>query len=209
MDILIMSLDILITIVKYVIENGVAIASLAGVAIAVYEVESWKREYTFKRNSELLEDAKYLFYQAEHAITYLRNGFILSHELQGFEFPPELEDGYSKELYKYTYTIRKRFDEKQHIFDKLDAIEPRFRARFGNESITPFGSMKEKVKELLLAASGYSMKGLNKEEVSKIRRIIWKDYNSQFEEGDTFGDAISKIIEDFDKLCRDKIKRNK
>lgn len=204
-----MSLGILIAVVKYIVENAGAIATLAGVAIAYSGLRMWKREYTFKRNSELIEDAKVLFYQAEHAITYLRNGFILSHELQDFEFPPELEDGYSKELYKYTHTIRKRFDEKQHIFDKLDAIEPRFRARFGNESITPFDSMKEKVKELLLAASGYSMKGLNKEEFSKIRRIIWKDYNIQFADGDVFGNAISKIVEDFDKLCRDKMAVNK
>lgn len=209
MDILIMSLNVLITIGQHVFENAGAIAILAGVAIAFYGLETWKREYRFKRNSELLEDAKVLFYEAEHAIAYLRNGFIFTDELKDFEFPLELEDDYSKEKYKYTYNIQKRFDEKQYIFNKLYAIELRFRARFGESSITSFSSMKEKVKELLLAANRYSIKGLNKEEIIEIQKIIWKDYYSKSKEGDTFGDAISKIVEDFDKLCRDKIKRNK
>lgn len=200
-----MSLGVLIAIGQHVIENAGAIATLAGVAIAFYGLETWKREYRFKRNSELLEEALVLFYQAEHAIAYMRSGSIFSDELQDFEFPSELEDGYSKEKYKYTYTIRKHFDEKQYIFNKLYAIELRFRARFGKESITAFTSMKEKVKELLLAASRYSIKDLNKEEISEIQKTIWKDYYSKSKEGDTFGDAISKIVEDFDKLCRDKI----
>jgi len=201
-----MILNVLMAIVKHVIENAGAIATLAGVAIAFYGLESWKREYRFKRNSELLEEALVLFYQAEHAIAHLRNGFILSSELQNFEFPPELEDGYSKEKYKYTHTIQKRFDEKQHIFDKLYAIELRFRARFGEGSITTFNSMKEKVKELLLAANMYSIKNLSKEKISEIQKIIWKDYNKLSKEGDVFGDAIDKIVEDFDKLCRQKLR---
>ncbi len=209
MDILTMSLDVLMAIGKYIIENAGAIAALVGVVIAFYGLETWKREYRFKRNSELLEEALVLFYQAEHAIAYLRNIFIVSNELQDFEFPSELEDGYSKEKYKYTYTIRRRFDEKQSIFNKLYAIELRFRARFGIESITAFNSMRDKVKELLITASRYSIKGLDKEEIVEIQKIIWKDYNIQFKDGDTFGDAINKIVEDFDKLCRSKIKKNK
>jgi len=209
MDVIIMSLDVLIAIGKHVIENAGAIATLSGVAIAFYGLKSWKREYRFKRNSELLEDAKVLFYEAENAISYLRYGFILDIDLRDFKFPPEMDEGYVKEKYKYTYTIQKHFDEKLHIFNKLYAIALRFRARFGEDSITAFSSMKEKVKELLLAANRYSMKGLNKEEINAIQKIIWKDYNMLSKEGDTFGDAISKIVEDFDKLCRDKIKMNK
>jgi hypothetical protein len=199
-DILAKSLDVLITTGKYIIENAGAIATLAGVFIAYSGLNTWKREYIFRRNSELIEEAKVLFYQAERAMAYFRNGFILKQELQ-FEFPPELEDGYSKELYKYTYAIQKRFDEKQNIFEKLDAIELRFRARFGSNSVKPFISMKEKVKELLLAAGRYSIEGLKKEDMNAIKKIIWKDYK----EGDIFGDAISRIVEDFDKLCSDKI----
>ena len=205
-----MSLDVLIAIGKHIIENAGAIATLVGVAIALYGLRRWKIEYEFKRNSELLEEALVFFYQAEHAIAYIRNGFIFSNELKDFEFPSELEDNYSKEKYKYTYTIQKRFDEKQYIFNKLYAIELRFRARFGKESITAFSSMKEKVKELLLAADRYSIKDLKKEEIIEIQKNIWKDYYSNSKEGNTFSKAISKIVEDFDKLCRDKIKkRNK
>jgi hypothetical protein len=209
MDILMMILDVLITIGQHVIENAGAIATLAGVAIAFYGLETWKREYRFKRNSELLEEAQILFYQTEHAIAYLRNAFILIDELKDFEFPSELEDVYSKEKYKYTYTIRKRFDEKQYIFNNLYAIELRFRARFGKDSITAFISMKKKVTELLRAADKYSIKGLEKDELTKTQKIIWKDYYIRSKEGDIFGEAINKIVENFEKLCGDKIKRNK
>jgi hypothetical protein len=209
MDIFIIILDLLIATGTYIIKNAGAIATLAGVTIGFYGLNIWRREYVFKRNSELLEDALVLFYQAEHAIAYFRNGFIFTSELQDFEFPSELEEGYSEEKYKYTYTIQKRFEEKQHIFDKLYAIELRFRARFGDESVTAFSSTKEKVKELLLAANKYSLKNLNKEEINNIKKFIWKDYNMVFKEGDTFGNSISEIVKDFDKLCREKMKTNR
>lgn len=204
MELFVKILDILMATGTYVIDNAGAIATLAGVAMALYGLNRWKREYRFKRNSELLEEALVLFYQAEHAIGYLRNGFIFSSDLNDFEFPSELEDGYSKEKYKSTYTIQKRFDEKQHIFNKLYAIELRVRARFGDESIEAFSLIRTKVKELLLAAREYSIKGLEKEKISEIQKTIWKDYQSSGE-GDSFGKKIRKIVEDFDALCRNKM----
>jgi hypothetical protein len=200
-----MILDILTEISKGLVENAGAIATLAGVLIAWCALRTWKHEYTFKRDSELLEEALLLFYQAEHAIAYLRNGLIFTNDLHDFQFPEELEEGYSKEKYKYTHTIRKRFDEKQEVFAKLYAMELRFRARFGNESITPFARMKEKVKELLLAAERYSLRGLKKEENADIQRTIWKPYRETSEGGDTFGEAVSKIVREFDSLCRKKM----
>ena len=207
-----MSIEIIKLLLEIVNVFFVMVSALAIVitsVIAIYGINAWKREYRFKRNSELIEEALVLFYQVEHAIAYLRNGFIFGNELQNFEFPSELEEGYSKEKYKYTYTIRKRFDEKQHIFNKFYTIELRFRARFGEDSIKPFNSMREKVKELLLAADKYSIKGLNKGEIVEVQKIIWKEYYRKSKEGDVFGNAISKIVEDFDKLCRNKIKMNK
>lgn len=190
---------------RHILENAGGFLNLVAVIIALLALNTWKREYKFKRDSELLEEALILFYQAEHAIVYLRDGFIFSDELQDFEFPPELEDDYSKEKYKYTHTIRKRFDEKQHIFDKLYAIEFRFRARFGYESIAEFSSMKKSVKELLLAANQYSIKGLSKEEITKTQEIIWKDYHKSSKEGDVFGNSVNNIVKDFDELCRKKL----
>jgi len=204
MELFVIILDIFIAAGAYIIDNAGAIATLTGVAMALYGLNHWKREYRFKRNSELLEEALVLFYQAEHAIGYLRNGFILSNELKDFEFPTELEEGYSKEKYKYTYSILKRFDEKQHIFDKLYAIELRVRARFGDELIEAFNLIRTKIKELLLAAREYSIKGLKREKISKIQKTIWKDYRKSGED-DSFGNDINKIVEDFDKLCRDKM----
>lgn len=195
----------LLTAISEILRALVAIATLAGVVVAFYALKTWRREYTFKRNSELLEEALVLFYQAEHAIAYFRNGFIFTNELADFEFPPDLAEGYSKEQYKYTYTIQRRFNEKQDVFDKLYAMELRFRARFGNESITAFACMKERVKELLLAAGQYSLKGMKKEEILEIERTIWKDYSRASKEGDTFGDAISKVVQEFESLCRKKM----
>lgn len=188
---------------RYFIDNAVAFAALFGVGFAFYTVQDWKREYRFKRNAELLEEALVLFYQAEHSIAYLRNGFIFSNDLTDID-STELDENYSKERYKYTHTILKRFNEKQHIFDKLYAIELRFRARFGNETTAVFTSMKEKVKELMLAADRYSIKGLQKDQISEIKKVIWKDCHLQ-NETDTYGESISKIIGEFEKLCRNKL----
>ena len=204
MELFVIIRDILMATGAYIIDNAGAIATLAGVAMALYGLNHWKREYRFKRNSELLEEALVLFYQAEHAIDYLRNGVIFSDDLNDFKFPSELEDGYSKEKYKYTYTIQKRFDEKQHIFNKLYAIELRVRARFGDELIDAFSLIRTKVKELLLAARQYSIKGLQIKERSDIQKIIWKGYKETGGEV-SFENKIRKIVEDFDKLCRDKM----
>jgi hypothetical protein len=195
-------LDVLMAIGKYIIENVGAIATLAGVAIAFYGLKSWKREYRFKRDSELLEEAMILFYQAEHAIADFRNGYILVAELKDFEFSPKLEEIYFENNYKYTYTFKKRFDEKQDIFNRLEAIELRFRARFGEESITAFSAMKKKVCELSDAFNMYSQIRKDKDRIAEIEKIIFKDYNKLLEEGDVFGDAVNKIVKDFEIFCR-------
>ena len=189
---------------QHIITNAGAFASLAGGIAAVVGtllawrgVNTWKREYLFKINSELLEEALVLFYQAEHAIAYLRNGFIFTKELDNFEFPQNMEDGYSKDMYKYTFTIHKRFDEKQEIFDKLYAIELRFRARFRREPTDEFASMKELAKLLLLAASQYALKDLDKDRIQELKRVIWQPYDPK----DAFGCRVTKVISAFETRC--------
>jgi hypothetical protein len=179
---------------QYIITNAGGFAALAGVALACYGLRTWKREYLFKRNSELLEDALLLFYQADHAIAFMRNGFTFAKELEDFEFPSDRAEVYSKELYKTTFVIRKRFDEKQEIFDKLYAIELRFRARFRREPTAEFGSMKEIVRDLLLAADAYAQDGLNKDIRQEVQRVIWKPYDPK----DAFGCRVAKVISDFE-----------
>ncbi len=193
--------------IKLILEIISTFAIVAASITAIYGINAWKREYRFKRNSELLEEALVLFYQAEHAIAYLRNSFIFSNDLQDFEFPSELEGEYSKEKYKYTHTIRNRFGEKQDVFSKLYSIELRFRARFGTEPTKAFNDMRGKVKELLFAADRYSMKGLSKDEIIEVQKIIWGGFYKKSKEGDVFGNEVSKIVGGFDKMCRKIIER--
>jgi hypothetical protein len=198
--------DGLPTIGQYVVTNAGGIAALVGVGLALYALGSWKREYRFKRDAELLEEALVLFFQAEHAIAYLRNGMIFTHELANLELPSELKEGHCESRYKYTYVIRTRFDEKQEVFNKLYAIELRFRARFRDESTAEFAAMKERVKELLLGASEYSQSGLQRDRLASLERLIWKDWAARDPSKDAFGNQIATTVHAFERRCRERMR---
>ena len=86
MELFAIILDILIATGAYIIDNAAAIATLAGVAMALYGLNHWKREYRFKRNSELLEEA---FVKAKDTASGFENGLriefrkILKNKRQG------------------------------------------------------------------------------------------------------------------------------
>lgn len=206
MEIITIFLSFLADAINFIFENAGAIATLAGVAMALYGLNRWKREYCFKHNSELLEEALVLFYEAEIAIDYMRNGFVFANELEDFVFLPELEENYILHRYKNTHVMQKRFEEKQDIFNKLKSIKLRVRARFGEEMIASFDSITTKVKELLISGDQYSVKGITREVLADIEKIIWKERSRLSEEGDTFGNAIIEIVQNFEKLCRDKMR---
>ncbi len=187
---------------QYIVTHAGGIVTMVAAALALYGANRWQREYRFKRNTELLEEALVLFYQAEHAIAYLRNGFIFKDELVNFEFPLEFEDDYCKPRYKYTYVIQKRFDERQEVFNKLYAIEFRVRARFGDKSTAEFASMKKLVHKLLFEARQYSEKELANDRVAKLQHVIWKDWAAHSADGDRFGADVTKTVSDFDTRCR-------
>ena len=197
-----MTRENLMAIGQYIVTNAGGIAALVGVALALYGVRRWKREYRFKRDAELLEDALVLFFQAEHAIAYLRNGIIFKHELVNFEFPSEMKDSLCEHRYQYTYVIGKRFDERQEVFNKLYAIELRFRARFGDDSTAEFAAMKELVTKLLFGARQYSRSALQKDKLATLECLIWKDWRSQDANGDSFGNDVANTVRAFESRCK-------
>ncbi len=56
------------------------ISILIGIWVAIYGIDSWRRESIGKRKIELAEDVLALFYEARDVIRYMRHPVNLSHE---------------------------------------------------------------------------------------------------------------------------------
>jgi hypothetical protein len=58
------------------------ISILFGIWVAIYGVDSWRRESRGKRQMEIAEEALALFYEASDAISHIRNPFGFSNEFE-------------------------------------------------------------------------------------------------------------------------------
>ena len=56
------------------------VSLLVGIWVAIYGIDSWRREHTGKRQIELAEDALALFYEAADAIQNIRHPASFGHE---------------------------------------------------------------------------------------------------------------------------------
>jgi len=65
---------------------------LIGIWVAIYGIDSWRREHKGRREIELAEDVLTLFYEARDVIKYLRHFIGYSHEYSGIEKSPNETD---------------------------------------------------------------------------------------------------------------------
>ena len=124
---------------------------LIGIWVAIYGIDSWRREHKGKRQMELAEETLALFYEARDVIAYIRNIFSYSSETEGIE-QGENESEERFEARKQASVVFKRYNERQELFNKIHSMRYRFMAQIGKEKAEPFDELRKIVNEIFVSA---------------------------------------------------------
>lgn len=119
--------------------------------VAVYGIDSWRREHTGKRRIELAEDSLALFYEAADAIKHIRHPAGFSNETATIE-RGENENDTEFEARKRASVVFVRYNQYKELFSKLHAMRYRFMAQIGKIEAKPFDDFHLIVSEITGAA---------------------------------------------------------
>ena len=124
---------------------------LGTAVIAIYGIDSWRRESRSKKQIELAEETLTLFYEAEDAIKVIRYPGSYGSEGSTRKSSP-CEDLKQKEARDRAYVLIGKYLRHKELFNRIHAMRYRFMAQFGKESAKPFDELHKLVRGLLLSA---------------------------------------------------------
>ena len=185
------------------------ISLLIGIWVAIYGIDSWRREHKGKRQMELAEETLSLFYEARDVIAYIRNIFSYSSETESIE-QDENESKERFEARKQASVVFKRYNEKQELFNKIHAMRYRFMAQIGKEKAEPFEELRKIVNEIFISARMLSQLWNRRhfrtpEQEDKHYKSIEK-YEAIFYEGieeeDPIIPRLNKLVSEIETTCK-------
>ena len=136
-------MEILITIKE--------LSLLIGIWVAIYGIDSWRREHTGKRQIELAEETLALFYEARDAIANIRHPVSWGSEDNDIE-RGESESDKDYEARKRANIVFSRYKEHQELFNKIHSMRYRFMAQIGKDESVPFDELRGLVNKIFISA---------------------------------------------------------
>jgi len=124
---------------------------LIGIWVAIYGVDSWRREHTGKRQIELAEETLALFYEARDAIANIRHPVSWGSEGSNIERGKnEPDKDYNAR--KKANIVFSRYNEHQELFNKIHSMRYRFMAQIGKDESIPFDELRTIVNKIFASA---------------------------------------------------------
>jgi hypothetical protein len=190
------------------------IAVIIGIVIAIYNINSWRREHIGKRKIELAEDTLTLFYEAVDVIHYLRCPGGFTSETEDIkQMNGESEVAYQAR--KNASVLLKRYNEHQELFSRIHAMRYRFMVQIGKEEAKSFDELRKIIIELITSVRRLSRlwaapTSRTEEQWTKHQQDVEK-YESIFWEGLTENDPINlrvkKVLLDIERICHKTIRQ--
>ena len=190
------------------------IAVIIGICIAIYNINSWRREHIGKRKIELAEDTLTLFYEAVDVIHYLRSPGSFASETEDIKrVNGESEDAYQAR--KNASVLLKRYNEHQELFSRIHAMRYRFMVQIGKEEAKSFDELRKITIELISSARRLSRLWARshfrtEEQWTKHQQDMEK-YESVFWEGlpenDPINPRVKKVLLDIERICHKTIRQ--
>jgi len=182
---------------------------LIGIWVAIYGIDSWRREHKGKREIELAEDVLALFYEARDVIGYMRHPFSTMNECGEIEKLPGETDR-QWQARKDAGVVFKRYEDRKEVFNRLYAMRYRFMAQIGSKEAQPFDGLNKIVTEILVAARALSrlwprdhfrteeQEEKHYEQIEKHEAVFWQGSADE----DPIDPRLNIIIEEIEKTCR-------
>ena len=190
------------------------ITVIIGICIAVYNVNSWRREHIGKRKIELAEDTLTLFYKAVDVIHYLRSPGSFASETEDIK----QMNGESENVYqarKNAGVLLKRYNEHQELFSRIHAMRYRFMVQIGKEEAKSFDELRKITIELISSARRLSrlwarshfrteeQRNKHQQDVEKYESVFWEG----LPENDPINPRVTKVLLDIERICHKIIKQ--
>lgn len=195
-----------IPVITSIIQN---IAVILASIIAIYGINSWRRETKWKKKYELVEDTLVLFYEADEKLKILRNPGSWGNE-GNTRNKRENETEEETARLNQEYVLYERWEREKDTFIKLQTIKFRFIAVFGKQFIFPFDEVRVIINEIFVAnnrllrySKDHGIKNFSddelKRQVEKMHEAEAKIWDS-FEETDQIRIRIKAAIEQIENL---------
>ncbi len=128
-----------------------SIAITVAAIVAVCGINTWRKEFIFKRKVEVAEEALLLFYQCADNIKMIRNPFYAVGEGASRK-RNENETERETEIYNQAYVFRERYERVRESFQKLNVIKYRFIVYFGEDKAGLFHEYNKIISKLVHAS---------------------------------------------------------
>lgn len=178
--------------------------------VAIYGIDSWRREFVWKRNVELAEEALALFYEARDVISYIRSPAAWGGEGQSRKKEPD-ETSEETRMLDATFVAVERYNKHLELFSKLQALRYRFMAKLGHGAVKPFDDLRAQVNSIVSAshvlymmrrraplAGGREHTEQYYAKLHKFESVIWEG----LAEEDALKSAVDRAVTDLEAICR-------
>lgn len=185
------------------------ISLLIGIWVAIYGIDSWRREHKGKREIELAEDVLALFYEARESVKYLRHPFSPAGECDDVEKQPN-ESESEWHARRNASVVFKRYNERKDLFNRLYAMRYRFMAQVRPDKAQPFEELNKIVHEVLIAARMLArlwprnhfrteeQYEQHMKQTEKHEGVLWEGLSDE----DPINPRLDAVVASIDKMCR-------
>lgn len=127
------------------------LATLAGVGVAIWGVNKWRREQVGKRQCELAEDTLAIVYEAQSVFDHVRSP--MSFEGEGSSRRAEAaESPQIKAQRDQNFIPLERLQRHESFFERVVALQPRVRAVLGRKASEPLAEILKMRSDIVVAA---------------------------------------------------------
>lgn len=137
------------------IEVITQISTIIALWVAIYGIDSWRREHIGRKRADTAEETLALMYEASDAIEHIRHPVSFSTEYGEIE-RGDRESEQEWQARKNANVAFVRYNQHQELFNKLYAMRYRFMAQFDTDKTQPLIEIHTAVSEVLAAANALS-----------------------------------------------------
>jgi len=201
--------------ISQIIQN---ITIIIASGVAIYGINSWRREAKWKRKYEVAEETLALFYEIKDIFSIIKDIFSIIRSPFGnlnegkTRKKGKNEDEKETKILDQAYVVIERYEKYKEPFYKLQAIKYRFITLFGKENERYFNDISKLINKIIFAShllGDLYLRNSNKhtisdteyrmnvEEIIKNQKIIYR----KLDKDDEIDKELEKIIKGIEKVC--------
>jgi hypothetical protein len=188
------------------------IAIIIASSVAIYGINSWRREAKWKRKYELAEEVLASLYESHHAIKVIRSPIGFGNEGSSRE-KNENETSQETEIYNQTYVSRERFERNRKPLEKLHTLKYRFIALHGKKFEEHFDKFSQTMNKIFFASDQIAMVklgqfGEDKKLIGEILKESRANLYARIQGDDEIEKELQEAMKEIENKCRSIIGKN-